>query len=160
MDCRDCRGQIWPGNAYLLNGLLHARRTKNGNCNAPGGSSRCWSDTVSMKGTASANSFAAPLLLFSEKQRARRTVNATHQVDGLPSDRRGTLSSTLTAAVLQCLGEFEGDRHGVGKHSAEPVTASMAATMDEKRAEDGAALSIYTTEVRANSSTRREVCRA
>ena len=67
-----------PGNAYLLSGLLHARRTKNGNCNAPGGSSRCWSDTVNMKGTASANSFAAPLLLFSEKQRARRTVNATH----------------------------------------------------------------------------------
>ena len=65
MDCRDCTCFVGPGNAYLLNGLLDARRTKNGNYKAPGGSSRCWSDTVNLKGTASANSFAACVLLFS-----------------------------------------------------------------------------------------------
>ena len=65
MACRDCREFACPGNACLLNGLLDARRTKSGNYKAPGGSSRCWSDTVNLKGTASANSFARGLLLFS-----------------------------------------------------------------------------------------------
>ena len=65
-------------NAYLLNGLLDERRTKSRDCKTPGGSPHFWSGTVNLKGTASANSFAACLLLFSEKQTLRRTVNATH----------------------------------------------------------------------------------
>ena len=46
-------------NAYLLNGLLDERRTKNRDCKAPGGSPHFWSDTVNLKGTASARDFAA-----------------------------------------------------------------------------------------------------
>ena len=65
MDCRDCSSLANSRNAYLLNGLLDARRTKNRDCKTPGGSPRFWSDTVNLKGTASANSFARGLLLFS-----------------------------------------------------------------------------------------------
>ena len=57
-------------NAYLLNGLLDERRTFNGNWKGPGGSSRYWSDAVNLKGTASANSFAASQLIFSRELRS------------------------------------------------------------------------------------------
>ena len=56
-------------NAVLLDGLMNSNGTFNGNWKGPGGSSRYWSDTVNLKGTASANSFAAPLLIFSREQR-------------------------------------------------------------------------------------------
>ena len=77
MDCRDCTAKFGPGNAYLINGLLDARRTKNRDCKTPGGSPRFWSDTVNLKGTASANSFAASQLVFSRELRSRRTVATT-----------------------------------------------------------------------------------
>ena len=70
--------------AYLLNGLLGARGTKRRECKEPGGIPRLGSDAMTLKGTASAKVFAASVLLFSEKHRRRRTVNATrHRKVGL-----------------------------------------------------------------------------
>ena len=74
------------GNAYLLNGLLDERRTKNRDCKAPGGSPHFWSDTVNLKGTASANSFARGLLLFSREQTTRPTVVTTHLYAARPGE--------------------------------------------------------------------------
>ena len=48
---------------------MRSRRTKNRDCKVPGGSPHFWSDTVNLKGTASANSFAASQLIFSRQQR-------------------------------------------------------------------------------------------
>ena len=71
-----------PRNAYLLNGLLGARRTKSRECKEPGSTPRLGSDAMTLKGTASAKVFAASVLLFSEKHTTaapRRTVNASLQ---------------------------------------------------------------------------------
>ena len=65
MACRDCRGLAKRNLTYLLNGLLDARRTKNGECKEPGSIPRLGSDAVNLKGTASAKVFARGLLLFS-----------------------------------------------------------------------------------------------
>ena len=91
------RGVQKSGNAYLLNGLQDARRTKNRDCNAPGGSPHFWSDTVNLKGTASANSFAASVLLFSEKHRSRRTVAATRRGGTVGHGRLGRRPTRLKA---------------------------------------------------------------
>ena len=65
MACRDGRITEGGGLAYLLNGLLDARRTKNGEYKEPEGIPRLGSDAVNLKGTASAKGFARGLLLFS-----------------------------------------------------------------------------------------------